>query len=483
MSPEPLPISEEQVRSIVQSVVARLAGGGTAAPAGPSSPIELGDGVYAGMEEAIAAATTAQNKLQGVDLARREKMIEAMRQAGRDNAEKMSRLAVSESGMGRVESKIQKHLLVSNKTPGLEDLQPVAWTGDHGLTLMERAPYGVIGAIIPSTNPTSTVICNSIGMIAAGNAVVFGPHPSAKVASLTMIQILNRAIVAAGGPPDLLVAIREPSIEAAGVMMKHPTIPLLMVTGGPGVVRAAMQTGKKVIAAGPGNPPVVVDATADIPRAGRLIVEGASFDNNIVCVCEKEILAVEKIADGLKAELIKNGAYELDRKQTEELTKVVIAEFPSEKKEEGAPNKKFVGRSPKVILKEIGVEVGDEVKIILAEVDARHPLVLVEQLMPVIPFVRVPDVDTAIRLAIEVEHGFRHSMYMYSRDVEKLSKMARACNASIFVKNGPCYTGLGHGGQGYTSFSIASPTGEGLTKASDFTRERRCVLVDYFRIV
>ncbi len=483
MSPEPPPISEEQVRSIVQSVVARLAGKDSGDTGAPVSPIELGDGVYSGIEEAIAAASAAQKKLMSLNLSVREKMIEAMRQAGRDNAEKISRLAFSETGMGKVESKIQKNLLVSNKTPGLEDLQPTAWTGDHGLTLVERAPYGLIGAIIPSTNPTSTVICNSIGMVAAGNAVIFGPHPSAKVCSLTMIQILNRAIVAAGGPPDLLVAIREPSIEAAGKMMKHPAVRLLVVTGGPGVVRAAMKSGKKVVAAGPGNPPVVVDATADIVRAGRYIVEGASFDNNIVCVCEKEIFAVEEIADRLKAELIKNGAYELNRKQTEELTKVVIAQLPGPECEEGAPNKKFVGRPPKVILKEIGIEVGDEVKIVLAEVGADHPLVLVEQLMPVIPFVRVPDVDTAIRLAIEVEHGFRHSMYMYSRDVEKLSKMARECNSSIFVKNGPCYTGLGHGGQGYTSFSIASPTGEGLTKASDFTRERRCVLIDYFRIV
>ena len=294
---------------------------------------------------------------------------------------------------------------------------------------------------------------------------------------------MSRAITCVGGPANLLVALREPTIEAAGVLMKHPKIKILMITGGPGVVKAAMQSGKKVIAAGPGNPPVVVDETADIPRAGKMIVEGASFDNNIVCVCEKEIFAVEKIADQLKAELIKNGAYEINKEQTAALTKIVIAKLPGTGDEEGAANKKFVGRSPKTILKEIGITVGDEVKIVLAEVDAHHPLVLVEQLMPVIPFVRVPDVDTAIALAIEVEHGYRHSMYMYSTNVEKLSKMARECNSSIFVKNGPCYSGLGFGGQGYTSFSIASPTGEGLTKASDFTRERRCALIDYFRIV
>jgi acyl-CoA reductase-like NAD-dependent aldehyde dehydrogenase len=244
-----------------------------------------------------------------------------------------------------------------------------------------------------------------------------------------------------------------------------------------------MQTGKKVIAAGPGNPPVVVDETADIPLAGERIVAGASFDSNIVCVCEKEILAVEKIADQLKAELIKNGAYEIDQEQIAALKPIIIAKDPGPNGEEGAPNKKFVGRSPRTILEQIGVKVGDDVKIVLAEVDINHPFVLVEQLMPVIPFVRVSDVDQAIELAVRVEHGYRHSMYMYSRNIEKLSKMARACNSSIFVKNGPCVAGLGFGGEGFTSFSIASPTGEGLTRPIHFTRTRRCVLVDYFRIV
>jgi len=481
-------ISEDNIRSIVQTVVQRLAQEGklpgASAPASSSLPaVQPGDGIFTDLEEAVSAAGRAQKALMETSLAKREEIIAAMRQAGRDNAEFISRMAVQETGMGKVSDKIQKNLLVSNKTPGLEDLQPVAWTGDHGFTLVERAPYGLIGAVIPSTNCTSTVICNGIGMITAGNAVVFAPHPGAKNSSQTMIQILNRAIVQAGGPLNLLVALQDPTIESAQALMKHPRIRLLVVTGGPGVVKAAMQSGKKVIAAGPGNPPVVVDETADLERAGRLIVAGASFDNNIVCVCEKEIFAVESIADRLKAELIKNGAYEINRKQIEQLTPIIISKCPGPGDEEGAANKKFVGRSPKIILEQIGVAVGDEVKIVLAEVAADHPLVLVEQLMPVIPFVRVKDVDEGIRLAVAVEHGYRHSMYMYSRNVEKLSEMARACDASIFVKNGPCYSGLGLGGQGYTSFSIASPTGEGLTKPTHFTRERRCVLVDYFRIV
>lgn len=479
-------VTEEQIRSIVQTVVKRISRESTPPPP-PSSDevaqIALGDGIFTDLEEAIQSARTAQQQLMNLTLAKREEIIEAMREAGRKNAELFSRTAWQETGMGKVKDKIQKNLLVSNKTPGLEDLQPIAWTGDHGFTLMERAPYGLVGAIIPSTNPTSTVICNSIGMIAGGNAAVFGPHPGAKVCSQTAIQTFNRAIVEAGGPANLLVSVMEPTIEAAQALMKHPEIHLLMITGGPGVVRAAMQSGKKVIAAGPGNPPVVVDATADIERAGRLIVAGASFDNNIVCVCEKEIFVVEQIADQLKKELIKNGAYEINQQQIEQLKPIIIAKEPGPDDEEGAPNKKFVGRSPKVILEQIGVKVGEEVKIVLAEVDARHPFVLVEQLMPVIPLVRVKDVDEAIRLAIEVEHGYRHSMYMYSRDIEKLSQMAKACDSAIFVKNGPCFSGLGFGGEGYSSFSIASPTGEGLTRARHFTRERRCVLVDYFRIV
>jgi len=480
-------LTEQQIRAIVQNVVKNLAGGGVPAPAGaPPTPlpeIREGDGIFADLEAAVAAAAAAQKKLLDLGLARREEIIEAIREAGRRHAELFSRLAVTETGMGRVADKIKKNLLVSNKTPGVEDLQPVAWTGDHGLTIMERAPFGLIGAIIPSTNPTSTVICNSIEMIAAGNAVVFGPHPGARVSSQTVIQTVNRAIVAAGGPPNLAVAVLNPTIETATAMMKHPATRILCVTGGPGVVKAAMQMGKKVIAAGPGNPPVVVDETADLQRAGRMIVAGASFDNNVVCVCEKEIIALDSVADELKRQLVKNGAYEITGEAIARLKKAIIARDPGPDCEEGAANKKLVGRDARVILREIGIEVGDEVKIVLAEVPPDHPFVLVEQLMPVIPLVRVKTVEEAIDLAVKVEHGYRHSMYMYSTSVANLSRMARECDSSIFVKNGPCFSGLGFGGEGFCSFSIASPTGEGITRPIHFTRARRCVLVDYFRIV
>jgi acyl-CoA reductase-like NAD-dependent aldehyde dehydrogenase len=367
-------------------------------------------------------------------------------------------------------------------TPGTEDLQPTCFTDDHGLTLTERAPYGVVGAITPSTNPTATIINNGIGMLAGGNSAVFNVHPGAKGVSATAISLLNEAVVKAGGPPNMLTGVTNPTIQSAQELMAHRDVALLVVTGGPGVVREAMKHGKKVIAAGPGNPPVVVDESADLPKAGRDIVSGAGFDNNIVCICEKEILAVDSIADELKSEIAKSGGYELDSRQIGKITEMVIAE-PGGPGKEGFPNKQWVGKDAAVIARAIGVEVPASTKILICEVPQDHPLVWTEQLMPVIPLVRLGNADTAVDLAVRCEHGFRHTAVMHSRNIENLSRMAKVMNCSVFVKNGPCYSGLGYGGAGYTSFTIASPTGEGLTRARTFTRERRCTLVDYFRIV
>ena len=296
------------------------------------------------------------------------------------------------------------------------------------------------------------------------------------------VSLLNQAIVKAGGPNNVICAMKNPTTETAQFMMKHPKIKLLVVTGGPGVVKVAMNSGKKVIAAGPGNPPCVVDETADIAKAGKDIVKGASFDNNIICICEKEILAVSSIADELKEEMKKNGAYELERNQVNRLTELII-EVPGGPGKEGAPNKKFVGKNASLIAKEIGLNLSEDVRLLLCEVEADHPLVWTEQLMPVIPLVRFSNVEEAIDFAVQCEHGFRHTAIMHSKNVAHLTQMAKLMDCSIFVKNGPSYCGLGYGGAAFASFTIASPTGEGLTRARTFTRERRCTLVDYFRIV
>ncbi|MFH0999476.1 MAG: aldehyde dehydrogenase family protein [Bacteroidota bacterium] len=439
-------------------------------------------GIFTNMNQAVDAAQIAFHELKKLSLETRKDIIENIRKISKDNVVLLSKMANDETGMGRWEDKVIKNNLAIRKTPGVEDVLPETFSDDHGITLMERAPYGVVGSISPSTNPTATIISNCIGMIAAGNSVVFNTHPSAKKVSALLVSLLNKAIIDAGGPKNLVTCIETPTLDSAREMMSHPKIALLVVTGGPGVVKAAMKMEKKTIAAGPGNPPCVVDETADLVKAGKDIVAGASFDNNLICICEKETIVVDAVGDKLKAEMIKNGAYELNREQIQKVTQLVITD-PGKPGHEGATNKDFVGKNASVIAKAIGLNIPESTRLLLCEVDANHPLVWTEQLMPVMPFVRVPNVDDAIDLAVRCEHGFRHTAIMHSHNIAKLSKMAKVMDCSIFIKNGPSYAGLGEGGAGFASFTIASPTGEGVTRARTFTRERRCTLVDFFRII
>ncbi|HEU4732980.1 MAG TPA: aldehyde dehydrogenase family protein, partial [Kofleriaceae bacterium] len=416
----------------------------------------------------------AENEKAPVEL--RKKMIAAMRETTRKHVRELSQYAVEETTFGRVEDKISKNLLVAEKTPGCEILRPVAYTGDDGLMLTERAPYGVLLAVTPTTNPTETILCNAIGMVAAGNAVVFNVHPSAAQVCNWCVHLLNEAIQAAGGPRDVIVSIERPTVESAQALMKHPLVRLVVVTGGPVVVKQAMASGKKVIAAGPGNPPAVVDETADLDRAADAIVRGASLDNNIVCIAEKEIIAVDSIASELVRRLESRPVLRLDAHKTRELEKVIL--------EGDHVNKAWVGKDAALIARQIGIGGhGHELRLLVCEVDEGHPFVQHELLMPVLPLFRVRDAADAIAAALRVEHGFHHTATMHSTNIDHMAAMARMCNCSIFVKNDASYAGLGLGGEGYTSFTIASPTGEGLTTAVHFTRERRCTLKDAFRFV
>jgi len=470
---------EDNIRLMVQDVIKNMNLNMNQASSASGSG---NTGVFTDLNTAVAAARRAFEEFNNQTLDTRKKVIDNIRKVCLANVETLSRMAHEETGMGRVEDKITKNTLAINKTPGVEDIQPETFSDDDGLTLVEHAPYGVIGSITPSTNPTATIISNGIGMIAAGNSVVFNPHPSAKKVSCFLVNLMNKAVMEAGGPANLLAAVEEPTIESAKQLMTHKDIAIMVVTGGPAVVKQAMNSGKKVIAAGPGNPPCVVDETADIVKAGRDIVAGASFDNNVICICEKEILVVESVADRLKEEMKKNGAYELNESQIKQLTDILVVESGGPGKE-GVVNKKYVGKNADFIAKAIGLDVPSSTRLLLCEVPLEHSLVWNEQLMPVMPLVRVKNVDVAIELAVECEHHFRHTAMMHSLNVSKLSKMAKAMNCSLFVKNGPSYAGLGAGGAGFTSFTIASPTGEGVTRARTFTRERRCTLVDYFRII
>jgi acyl-CoA reductase-like NAD-dependent aldehyde dehydrogenase len=321
-------LSDRQVDLIATRLAGRLAPGAAprAAPAPARTAQSLGVGIFATVDDAVQAATIAQRRLDGMTLAGREAIIASIREAMLESAEELARHAHQETGLGRPEDKVVKNRLVTRKTAGTEVLVPHAVTGDSGLTLTEYAPYGVIGAITPTTNPTSTIICNTIAMVSAGNSVVFNVHPNARECSMANIRLLHRAIVRAGGPANLVCAVAEPTIESAQELMRHRGIRLLVVTGGIGVVRAAMQSGKRAICAGPGNPPVVVDATADLELAGRQFVAGASFDNNIVCTDEKEVIAVESVADELVRQMGRHGAYVLDGAELRKVERLFFAE-------------------------------------------------------------------------------------------------------------------------------------------------------------
>lgn len=434
-------------------------------------------GVFDTMEEALEAVKKARELYREYSIEQREKIISCIRKLILQEADVMARLGVEETGMGNVADKTIKHQLVANKTPGTEDLHPVALTGDQGLTLIEMAPYGIIGSITPSTNPSETVLCNSIGMLAAGNGVVFNPHPHAKKTANYAVDLVNRAVLEAGGPENIVVSVKNPTMDTSNTMMKSPLVRMLVATGGPGVVRALLSSGKKAIGAGAGNPPVIVDDTVDVKKAAKDIVDGASFDNNLPCIAEKECFAFSNITDELISEMTKNGAYLIKGEQIDKLLSFALIN----KDGKYVINKKWVGKDAKLFLKELGIE--SDAKLIICETEEMHPFVQTEMMMPVLAIVRVNNIDEAVKMAVNAEHGNRHSAHIHSKNIDNLTKFARAVETTIFVKNAPSYAGIGAGGEGYTTFTIAGPTGEGLTAAHSFTRQRRCVMVDGLHIV
>ncbi len=462
-------INAAQISAIVENVIKSMG----------TSPISTSKqkGVFETMSEALAAVEVAYKQFRSYSIEQREKMISVIRRLTLEEAENLAVLGVEETGMGRVSDKIIKHQLVANKTPGTEDLQPTVKTGDCGMTLIEMAPFGVIGSITPSTNPSETVICNSIGMIAGGNAVVFNPHPNAKLTANYAVDLVNRAILEAGGPENLVVSVANPTMDSSNEMMKSPIVRMLVATGGPGVVRALLSSGKKAIGAGAGNPPVIVDDTADIEKAGKDIVAGASFDNNLPCIAEKECFAIDSITDRLIDSMTKNGAYLIKGNQIDKLVEIALVN----KDGKYGINKKWVGKDAGKFLKELGIDA--DPRLIICETPKDHPFVSVEMMMPILPIVRVKDIDEAITLAVKAEHGNRHSAHIHSKNIDHLTRFAREVETTIFVKNAPSYAGIGAGGEGHTTFTIAGPTGEGLTSARSFTRQRRCVMVDGLHII
>ncbi|CAB1057410.1 Acetaldehyde dehydrogenase (EC @ Acetaldehyde dehydrogenase (EC, ethanolamine utilization cluster [Olavius sp. associated proteobacterium Delta 1] len=436
-------------------------------------------GVFQNMDDCIPAAVAAQKKLLNLPLDTRRQVIQAIRDTGKINAAEYGRMEFEETELGKHDDNVAKNRS-SCEVLGMEDLVPEVYAGDKGVTIIERIPVGVIASVHPVTNAAPSILFNAIMMISGGNAVVVNPHPKTKQVSSRVIRDLNKAIVAAGGPANCLCCLAEPSVPSAQQLMTHPAIGMIAVTGGHGVVDFATKTGKRVIAGGPGNPPVVVDETADLDRAAQCIIQGAGFSNCIACASEKEIFVVESVADRLKEKLKKGGAYEISASQGQELVKHIFKEV----KKSGHPsviNMDYIGKTPQFILKSIGLEVGPEVQIVILETDQNHPLVWTEQIMPVLPMVRCRNVDQAIEWALAAEQNFGHTMAIHSSNLSNIRKMAAKASCASFVKNGACgLGGVGITGEGYVSFHIAT-NGEGHTRPRTFTRIRRCVMADDLR--
>jgi aldehyde dehydrogenase len=477
------------IAAIVRQVLAEIAASGAGRPAGsPPAPhasgsLEGAHGVFSSVDEAVRAATEAFEQLERLGVEGRRRAIAHIRRIAIDDAEELGRMEFAETKIGRLDHKIEKLKVLGEKVPGVEFMQSEVFSGDHGLAVIEHAPFGVIGAITPVTHSLPTIACNAINMIAGGNTVVVNPHPSGRKVAAEGVRRFNAAIHRDLGIDNLVSLVAEPSLESAGQLFNHRGVKLICVTGGPAVAKAALQSSKRAIVAGPGNPPVVVDETADLDNAARSIIAGAAYDNNLLCIGEKQVFVVASVFERMLAAMERAGALRLSGSQVDALTKRALVMAGDGEHRHLVPCKDFIGQDAAVLAQAAGAACGADIELLFGETDNANPFVPVEQMMPFVPFVRCRDADEAIRLAHESEHGFRHTAIIHSTDVRTMTRMGRLLDTTLFVKNGPSVAGLGLGGEGYLSFSIATPTGEGVTTPLTFTRQRRCTLVDDLRIL
>ena len=478
-------INETLIKSVIEEVLSKLGGAAVSNAVGSCAGKSYKGryGLFNDPDEAVAASREAFEELSARTRAERKKMLDCIRRICIEQCVELGTMEMEETKIGRLEHKIDKLLNVGYNAQGVEALSSEVFSGDYGLTVIEHAPFGVIGAVTPVTHSLPTVANNSINMIAAGNTVVFNPHPSGKKIAAEGVRRFNQAIFAEFGIDNLASLIVEPTLESADRIFKHPLVNLLVVTGGPGVAKAAMSQTKRAIVAGPGNPPVVVDESADLDRAARCMIEGGAYDNNLLCLAEKEVFVVDSVFDALMDAMERAGAVRLNARETELMTQKGIVQVGEGASRHDAPSREFLGKDASVLAAGIGKSVPKETLMLYGETDYANPFVPVEQMMPFLPFVRCRNVDEAIDRAVEMEHGFHHTAMIHSKNVENMTRMGRAVNTTIFVKNGPSTAGNGGGGEGFGSYSIAGPTGEGITCPLTFTRSRRCAMVESLHIL
>jgi acyl-CoA reductase-like NAD-dependent aldehyde dehydrogenase len=472
-------IDPKLVAQVVDSVIARLRAQTPGTPLAMPTGSEYG--VFDDVNQAVAATARAQKVWEQTPKETKKKVIAALRKAMHAHAEEFAQGALEETGMGRYEDKLAKKHNSADATPGLEDLETRSWAGDKGMVYEDYAPYGVVAAITPSTHPIAVLFNSIVIIIAPGNGAVFNVHPAGKKISAYAMNIFNRVIQENGGPANLITMLREPTLDTAQKLFTHPDIRLIAATGGPALVKAAFASGKKVIAAGPGNPPVLVDETANLDDAARLVIEGASFDNNILCIAEKECFVVNAVYEKFMAAMAKHGAVKLNKPQIQALAAKV---FVKNQRGDVLVSREFVGKNASVLARAAGLTIPDSVRLLFGEAEFTCQFVQEEQMMPYMPVVRVKDVDEGIALAVKAEHGYGHTAMIYSNNFQNIAKFTKALNTTIVVVNGPSMAGNGGtAGEGYFSHTIASPTGEGICTPRNFARVRRLTTFKGMQIV
>lgn len=442
----------------------------------PATPSQIKSGVFSSINDAIIFSKGAYMQYAKLTLNERQEIIDNVKKELYPLLPEIAKMIVKETCMGNVEDKIKKMELALTKTPGVDDLITEVKTGDYGMTLYELSAYGVICAIGPCTSPVATLINNTISMLAAGNSVIYIPHPRAIDVTQFVTEKISIAIRNVCGIENLVVTMGESSMSITNEIITHPDISMVVSTGGADVLRRVMTCGKKVIGAGPANPVTIVDETADVSKAAVDIVKGASFDNNIMCVSEKSIVAVSSIVDNLINEMKKNGAYYIDN--LEDISKLTSTTTTLD----SYPNKALEGKSACAILEAAGITHPKDIKLIVVESNKEHPFAILEMKMPLIPIIRVNDFEEAMETALEIEQDYQHTATIHSQNIQRLNFAAKVMQTSVFIKNGSSLAGIGFCGAGDASFTISTTTGEGTTTARHFARRRRCTLTDGFSI-
>src|SRR5712692_5052769 len=370
-----------------------------------------------------------------------DRIIERMAQVGRANAERLARLAVEETGYGNARDKTAKNLLCSDTLyQAIRNLKTVGIIReDPAQKVIEIAePVGVVAAVIPTTNPTSTAYFKILICLKGRNTIVMSPHPRAVKCTCEAAALLYQAAREAGAPEDVIQCLDNPSLDATNEIMRHRRTGVILSTGGQGIVRAAYSSGKPALGVGPGNVPVLLERSADIKQAVRMVVEGKSFDYGTVCSSEQSLVAEESLGDQILAELKANRAYLCDAAQAQALARLLITP-------DFRVNPQCVGQAPTKIAEMAGFAVPPETSILVVRLEGmgkEHPL-SAEKLSPVLSLYLMKDFEAGMKLCDNLLHfgGLGHTCVIYSRDDAKIREFGLRMPAMRVLVNTPAPQG------------------------------------------